>query len=71
MISGTHQLPFTLSLSPSLTPGLPATAPGAALSIVRDGTSKTVTIYARLASADFRVLPAGVYGTMVTLNLDY
>jgi spore coat protein U-like protein len=71
MSSGVNQLPFTLSLSPSMSSGLPSTAPGEALSIARDGTSKTVTLYGRLASADFRVLPHGLYTTMVTLNLDY
>jgi spore coat protein U-like protein len=71
MTSGTHVLPFTLSLSASMTPTLPTTGPGTALAIVRDGTNQTVTLYGRVSSSVFRSLPAGVYTSMIFLNLDY
>jgi len=71
MIQGGNTLPFTLSL---VSPGgadLPATSPGAALSIPKDGTNRTVTLYGKIRAADFKGLPSGLYSRTLSLTVSY
>jgi hypothetical protein len=68
-------MPFKLSLTAGAASNdLPATgATAAGLSIVQDGTAKVVPLYARLAMADFKAMPAGTYtnGSAVTVSVLY
>ena len=64
-------LPFRLSLSSPGGPDLPASTPGAPLSVASDDVDHVVTLHARLRAADFAALPSGVYTTSVTLTIEY
>ncbi|MEO8752083.1 MAG: spore coat protein U domain-containing protein [Casimicrobiaceae bacterium] len=75
IINGASSLPFNISLtSGAAADDLPATlALAAPLTIVQDGTPKVVPLYARLAQANFKSLPAGAYanGSAVTVSVVY
>ncbi|MBE0546698.1 MAG: spore coat protein U domain-containing protein [Rubrivivax sp.] len=63
IINGVNTLPFNLSLtSGAANDDLPTVlGSAAALTLVKDGTAKVVTLYAKLAKANFASLPAGAY----------
>lgn len=75
IINGANTLAFNLSLtSGAAADDLPATlALAAPLTVVQDGTTKVVALYARLAKANFGSLPAGAYanGSAVTVSVLY
>jgi spore coat protein U-like protein len=75
IINGANILPFNISLtSGAAADDLPATgATAAVLTVVQDGTAKVVPLYARLAMANFKSLPAGAYanGSAVTVSVVY
>ena len=70
-----HAMPFNLSLISGATVNdLPATgATATGFPLVQDGTARAVPLYARLAVADFKLLPAGAYanGSAVTVSVLY
>ncbi len=62
MTSGANTMPFNLSLTAdAVADDLPTTSPGAALTLVQDGTLKDVPLYASVAPAAFRGLAGGSY----------
>lgn len=72
--NGADTLAFNLSLtSGAAADDLPSTLENAVgLSVLQDGTAKTVTLYALLAKANFASLPAGTYtGSAVTVSVLY
>lgn len=71
MTSGADNLPFRLSLNAALSTDLPASSPGEALNIARDGSNHTVPLYGRIATSDFKALPAGSYTATISLTLEY
>jgi spore coat protein U-like protein len=75
IINGPSTLPFNLSLtSGAAANDLPATlALASGLTVVQDGTAKVVPLYARVAQANFKTLPAGAYanGSAVTVSVSY
>lgn len=67
--SGANQLPVLLSLSAPGGAELPSTFPGTALTLVGQGEHQVIPLYGRLRTADFRLLPAGVYGGSLVLTV--
>ena len=72
----TGVLPFNLSLtSGAASNDLPtAQVDGVALSITKDGTLKTVTLYAKVLASNFtgaNAQPGGAYSKVVTVSVDY
>jgi spore coat protein U-like protein len=71
MVSGGNGLPFSLSLVAPGGADLPTSSPGASLSITRNGTNQTVTLYGKILASAFRSLPAGTYSTVVSVTIVY
>lgn len=71
MMSGGYSLPFALS---AVSPGgleLRSSSPGTPLSISKNGSNETVTLYGKILAHDFRALPAGTYLQVITLTVEY
>jgi spore coat protein U-like protein len=71
LVSGGNSLPFVLSVTSAGGVELPASIPGTALGIARNGTNQTVTFYGRIMSSNFKSLPSGSYSTSVALTVEY
>lgn len=71
MTNGASSLPFNLSLVSAGGAELPSTSPGTSLSIVKNGTNQTVTLYGRVTAASFKALSSGHYTGLITLTLVY
>jgi spore coat protein U-like protein len=70
---GSEHLPFNLSLANSGADDFP-TAAGTSLSLVQDGTLKTVALYAKVFAADFtgsNARTSGAYTVNLTVSVDY
>ncbi len=62
MVNGSNTMPFNLSLTAGAAANdLPTGTPGVALTLVQDGTLKTVPLYASVAPATYRGLQGGAY----------
>jgi spore coat protein U-like protein len=71
--TGTHLLPFKLSLTNTGTDDLGSATP-TALTITQDGTPQTVTLYATILASDFsgaNALPLGAYTKTMTIDVAY
>ncbi len=71
MVSGSSSLPFALSV---ISPGgleLRSSSPGTPLTISKNGSNETVTLYGKIFANDFKALPAGVYVQVITLTVEY
>lgn len=75
IISGANTIPFSLSLTAgAASNNFPVDGANATtFGLTQDGTARAVTLYARLAKADFGSMPAGVYanGSAVTVSVLY
>lgn len=69
--SGGNSLPFSLSAVAAGSIELPTLPGGQSITMVRNGTPQTVTLYGRVAAADFKGLPSGSYARSITLTLEY
>jgi spore coat protein U-like protein len=73
MINGSNTMPFNLSLtSGAALNDLPTVSPGAALSLIQDGTLKDVPLYASVAASTFKGLQGGSYSvTGISVVVSY
>lgn len=71
MVSGGNSLPFALS---AVSPGgleLRSGSPGTPLTISKNGSNETVTLYGKIFANDFKAQPAGVYLQVISLTVEY
>ncbi len=69
--SGASSLPFALSAVAAGGTELPASSPGMALGITKNGTNQTVTLHGKIQAADFKALPSGSYARVIALTIEY
>jgi hypothetical protein len=69
-----HLLPFNLSLTEGAASNDLATTTPDALSITKNGTKQTVTLYAKVLASNFsgaNALPAGIYSNTMVVDVAY